>query len=107
MPGTVLAFGETEAVGSNDDAVLQRDAIAHAAKFADDGVGMSEEVIANLCSAINGDEAVKNGVIADDHVFVHETVRANMSVRADFCARCDNGGGMNAGRVCRRLVKEF
>ncbi len=38
MPGAVFAFGEAEAVGSDDGAVLENDAIANAAKFADNGI---------------------------------------------------------------------
>lgn len=107
VPGAVLAFGEAEAVGSDDGAVLENDAIANAAEFADDAVGMCEEVVADLRAAIDGNGTVENGVFADDHVFIDETVGTNVSVRADFCGGGDNGSGMYSGIVGGRLIKEF
>ena len=107
VPGAVLAFGEAEAVGSDDDAVLQNDAIADTAKFADHGVRVREEIVSDLRAAIDGDGAVEDGVLADDDVVVDEAVGADVRVRSDFCGCGDDGSGMNAGRVGGRLIEEF
>ncbi len=107
VPGAVFAFREAEAVGSDDGAVLENDAIADAAKFADDGVRMREEIVADADAAIEGDGTVEHGVLADDDVFINETVRADVSVGADFCGSGDDRSGMHARRVLWRLVKKF
>jgi len=55
-------LGEAEAVSPDNDAVLQGDAIANAARLAHDRVGVSEEIVADLGATINRDGAVKHGV---------------------------------------------
>jgi hypothetical protein len=47
--------GEAEAVRADDGAVLQDDVIAEAAALADDGVGVGEEVAANLRVRVDHD----------------------------------------------------
>src|SRR5579859_4077330 len=68
---------------------------------------MREEIVADVHAAINGDGTVEYGVFADDDIFVHETVGADVCVGADFCGSGDDGGGMNARRVLWWLVEEF
>ena len=107
VPCAVLAFGEAETIGSDNGAVLENDAIAYAAEFADDGVGVSEEVVADLRAAIDGNRAVEDGVFADDDVFIHETMRTDVSVCADYCVRGDYGRRVDAGRIRGWFVEEF
>jgi len=107
VPGAVFAFGEAEAVGSDDGAVLENDAIANAAKFADDAVRVREEIVADLRAAIDRDGTVQDGVFADHDIFVDETVGTDVGVRSDFRGGGDDGGGMDAGRVGRRLIEKF
>src|SRR5690349_19332655 len=53
VPGAVFLFCEAEAVGSDDGAVLKNDAMADAAEFADDCMGVGEEIVADLRATIN------------------------------------------------------
>src|SRR5262249_39528426 len=62
VPGAVFLFGEAQTVAADDDAVLQDYAVANAAVFANDCVGVGEEVIADSNTAIERDETVKHGV---------------------------------------------
>jgi len=47
VPRTVFLFGEAEAIGADDHSVLEQDAIADAAVFPHDGMGVGEEIVAN------------------------------------------------------------
>ena len=58
VPAAVLLLGEAEAIAADDRAILQDDAIADAAEFANHSVGMGEEMIADFRAAINGNKAV-------------------------------------------------
>ena len=55
VPGAVFFLGKAKTVGSNDGAILQNDAIAYAAKFTDDCVGVRKEIVADASAAIDGD----------------------------------------------------
>src|SRR2546421_1244941 len=57
-PRTVSLFGKTKAVAANHHAVLQHDPVAEAAKLTHHGMSMREEVVANLRTAIDSDEAM-------------------------------------------------
>ena len=48
-----MSFGEAEAVGSDDYAVLQQDVVADAAVFPDHGVRVREEIAADLHSPVD------------------------------------------------------
>ncbi len=78
VPRAVFLFGEAEAIGSDDDAVLQNDAIADTAVFAHDGVRVGKKVLADFCTVINGYKTMQNRMIADGDIFIHETVRADV-----------------------------
>src|SRR5207245_5704329 len=64
VPAAVALFGETEAVSSDDHAVLQHHAIADAAAFAHDGLRVRGEIVADARPAIAGEEAGRDGVAA-------------------------------------------
>src|SRR5713226_8308747 len=74
VPAAAGLTGEAETISSNDDAVLQDDAVANSAEFAHDGVGMREEIAANAYAAIKRDEAVQHGVFTHVDVLIHETI---------------------------------
>src|SRR5262245_8007244 len=107
VPGAIFLFGEAEAVAADDDAVLENHAVADAAVFANDSVGMGEEVIADLNTAIERDETVKHSVRSELDILVHKPIRADVRVRADVGRFRDYGGRMNPGDVCGWLVEEF
>ncbi len=107
VPGSVLAFGEAEAITADDGPVLQNDAIADAAVFAHNGVGVGDEVIANLRTTVDGYETVKDGIAADLGFLVDVTVRSNMRTFANPGRLRDDSGRVSARRVLRRLVKKF
>src|SRR5215813_15674355 len=107
VPRPVRALGKAEAVSSDDGAILENYAVTYAAEFSNDYVRVCEKVVADLCATIDADGAVKNGILADDGVFVHETVWADVRVRPDFCRSRDNSGGMNTRRITWRLVEKF
>ena len=85
VPAAVALFGETEAIAADDHAVLQHHAIANAAAFAHDGMRVREKVVANARAAIDGDEAVQDGVTPEHGVFVDVAVRANVRAFSDLC----------------------
>src|SRR5262245_23620806 len=107
VPGTVLLFGEAETVAADDYAVLENDAVAYAAVFADDGVGVREEVVADPRPAIERDETVQHGISTERNAFVHKAVRTDVRARTDCCGFGDDRRGMDAGRVLRRLIEEL
>ncbi len=78
VPRAVFLFGEAEAICSDDDAVLQNDAIANTAVFAHDSVRVGKKVIADFCAAINSYKTMQNRMIADGDIFIHETVRTDV-----------------------------
>src|SRR5215467_11290708 len=55
VPGAVFFLGKAKTVGSNDGAILENDAMADAAKFADDRMGVRKEIVADTSAAIDGD----------------------------------------------------
>jgi hypothetical protein len=105
-PASVRFARVTEAVAANHRAVLQDHPIAELAVFADAGMGVGEESFADARAAINGDEAVQDGVRADHHVVIDKTIRANVGAYADLRGGGDHGGGMNFGLVAGRLMKK-
>ena len=55
LPVVVFIFGEAEAVGSDDHAVLQDDIVTELAVFPNHGVGMGEKVVTDAGAAIDDD----------------------------------------------------
>src|SRR5690242_6387203 len=107
VPGSVLLLGETEAVASDDGAILQNHAIAYAAKLANNRMRMCEEIVADARALIDGNEAMENRVAADVCIFANEAVRPDMSASADCGGFRDESGRMETRLVAGRLVKEF
>ena len=107
VPGAVFAFCETQTVRTDYGAILENDTIANAAEFADGGVRVCEEVVADSRASIDAYGAVEDGVFANDDVFVHETVGADVRVGSDFCGGGDDGSWMDAERIDGRLIEKF
>jgi hypothetical protein len=107
VPRPVFLLGKTEAVTADDRSILQDHAMAEAARFTDDGVGVREEIVANVSAAIDGDETVKNGVAADFGFFIYETVGADVRSFADAGGLCNHGSCMNARRIARSLIEKL
>jgi hypothetical protein len=80
--------------------------IAEDAVFADHGVGVGEEVAASLNAGIEDDVGKKRGVGTKTDAGANDGVSADVRVRADFGRGIDDCGGMDAGRVGRRLIEE-
>src|SRR5215472_4322852 len=95
VPSPVLPLGEAKAVTADNRAVLQNDAVAKAAMLAHNGVGVSDEVVTNLGSSIDGNEAVEDRMAANFRTF------ANVGRLRDDRRR------VNARSVFWRLVKKF
>lgn len=107
VPRAVALFSEAETVAADDDAILEDDAIADLAEFADNGVGVGEEIITDAGTLINRDVAVENSVAANVGVFFDDAVGADMGASADFRRFGDERCRMKAGFVARGLIEEF
>src|SRR5229473_6628304 len=106
VPAAAGLTGEAETVSSDDDAVLQDDAVANGAEFAHDGVGMGEEIAANAYAAIQRDETVQHGVFTDVDVLIHETIGPDVRAVSDSRRGSNSRRWMNPGRVLGRLVEQ-
>src|SRR5712691_6984287 len=102
VPAAVGLTGETETVSSDDDTVLQDDAVADSAEFAHHGVGMSEEIGADAYAAIKRDETVQHGVFTDVDVLIHETIGPDVRAPSDSRRGSNSRRWMNPGRVLGR-----
>ncbi len=107
VPGAIVLAGEAEAVGTDDDTVLQDDVVADAAELADDGVGVGEEVVSDGNVGVEDNVGKDDGVVADGDVVGDDGAGADVGVGSNGGGGCDDGGGMDAGRVNGRLVEEF
>ena len=107
VPGAILPLGKAEAVTTNDCAVLQDDAVSDAAVLANYRVGMGDKITTDFCPAIDGDEAVQDGVTPDFRFFVHVAVRADMRPFTDFGRFRDDRRWMNARSVLWRSVEQL
>jgi hypothetical protein len=107
--GSVAFFGlgEAEAVGANDRPVLQEDVVAEMTEFSNDGVGVSEEVVADGGSAIDDDVRENRGSVSDDDVLIDHDVGGDVGVLSDSSGGMDDGGGMDSGGVLGRTVEKF
>jgi len=107
VPMSIVSLGETEAVGTDHDAILQQHVVADLAVLADHGVCVGEEVVANLNPAIDDDVRQQHGVVADLDVFVDDDIRANVRAATNLRCGVDDGRGMHSRGIAQRLVKEF
>jgi hypothetical protein len=104
--GTALA-GEAEAVRTDDRAVLEENIVAETAVFADDGMSVGEEAVADVDVGVEDDVGKQHGVLAEDAIIGDHSEGANMGVCADPCRGRDDGGGVDPRWIERRLVKEL
>ena len=106
-PAVVRAFGEAEAVGTDDCAVLEDDIVAETAAFSYDRVGVGEESIADANSIIKNDMGQKDGVIADYALLADDNIGSDVSARTDARTGSHYRGGMDFGLVMWGRVKDF
>ena len=106
FPMALFVFGKAEAVRADDGAVFKRDVIAEDAVFANDGMGVREEVTADLYAGIEHDVGQKSGVRAEAHVGTDDRVGADVRAGADFRSGINDGSGVDAGRISGRLIEE-
>jgi hypothetical protein len=106
VPASIMSFGEAEAVGADDDAILQQNVVADAASFPDYGVGVREEVIADSYSAIEDDVRQQDGVVADLDILVNDYERADVSAASNLGSGMDGRRGVYSGGVEWRLVEQ-
>src|SRR6266853_3146254 len=78
VPATVRLAGKAEAVSAYNGSVLQNNIIAKMAMLADNGVGMSEEIIANLHVGIEDNMGQDRGVVADRDVIANNSISADV-----------------------------
>jgi len=100
-------FGEAEAVRSDDGSVLEDDIVAKLTMLADDGVGMGEEMIANADMWIEDHVGQESGMVADHNMIFDDDIGSDVRAGPYFCCGGDDGCGVNAGSVDRRLVEEL
>src|SRR6266436_1709549 len=89
-PQTGLVFCEAKTVPANDHAVLQGYVISDAAMLADDGMRMSEKIVADGRPSINHRVCEQDCAVPYRDVFVDHDVRADVRVRADLGGRMDH-----------------
>ena len=94
-----FVLGEAEAVGADDDGILQNDVVSDAAELADYHVRVREEVVADVYSAIDRGVRQQHSVVSDLHIFVDDYVCAEVRVLADSCRGMDDRGRMDSGSV--------
>src|SRR3989475_9028649 len=99
VPAAAGLAGEAETISSNDDAVLQGDAVADGAEFAHHGVGMRAENAANAYAAVQRDETVQHGVFTDADGLIHETIGPDVRAGSDSRRGSNSRRWMNPRRV--------
>src|SRR6266852_51321 len=62
VPRAIFLLVEAEAIAADDRPVLEDYAVTNAAELSNHGMSMREKRVANLCAAIDGDEAVQDSV---------------------------------------------
>src|SRR5580698_6169965 len=105
FPVAGVVFGEAETVGSDDDTIFEGDVIAENAAFADDGVGMCEEMAAHLNTRINDNVGQDGCVWTDADAVPDDDVGADVGFRPNGGGGVDDCGRMDAGRVDGRLIE--
>jgi hypothetical protein len=107
VPTSFAGLGEPEAVGADDDSVLQENVVADAAIFADYSMRVGEEIVADLYSAIDDYVRQQYGVVSDRDVLVDDDIRAKVRAAANLRCRMDDCRGMHSRGIAQRLVEEF
>jgi hypothetical protein len=107
VPGAIFLFGEAQAVAADDGAGLEDYAVAYAAVFADYGVGVGEEIVADFGALVDGYETVQDCVLAYLDIFVDEAVGANVGALGDSGGSCDYRRWVDAWLILGWLVEEF
>ena len=75
--------------------------------FADNSVGVSEEIIARAGVGVKDHVGENYGIISDRHMVANDSIGADVGVGSNMGCRCDRGGGVNPWSVGRSRVKEL
>ena len=104
----VGALGESEAIAADDHAVLQNHAMADAAELAHHGMGMRQEIVADLRAFVDHDVRMQHGVRGRSTTFSPTATKAPMDAPSPIRRRCGNRRRrVNARRGPRRLVEQL
>ncbi len=106
MLPSIVAFCEAEAIGPDDHAVVQCNAIADAAVFTNGHMRVGSEIVADGAAGVNDGVRVQNRVGTNASAVSYDDVRTDTGICSHSCGLSDNGGGMNAGSRFRRLIEE-
>src|ERR1035437_3343023 len=90
----ISVTGKTEAVASDNGAILQNDVVAQPAVFAYDSVRMREEMVASACAAITHNVRHEHSIVSDLDILVNHHVGRNVCLLANSGSGCDYGCGM-------------
>src|SRR6185437_2063989 len=107
VPPAVMLAREAKAVAADYHAILQDNAMADLAPFADGNVTVREKIVPDARAAINADKTMQHCVRADDDILVDKAVRTNVSASADSGGLGNHRSRMNARCIAWRGVKKF
>ena len=107
VPAAGIVSGKTEAVSSDDCTVLQNYVVAEAAMFANDGVGVGEEVVSDDGAGVDDGVCQERRVGSDAGVAIDDNVRADVGVGSDLRGGVDYGSGMDSVFVAGWLIEEL
>src|SRR6185437_14897804 len=105
MSGRILR--KTEAVAANHNSVLQDHVVPDLAEFTDHRMCVGEKVVTNLHAAIHDHMREQYSVLADFDAVLNYHVRSNVGAVADLGRRMHNRSRMYSRRISRRLIKKF
>jgi hypothetical protein len=97
LPLAEIVFRESEAVGSNDCAVLERDVVAKHAALTDNRMGVREEVAAGSNPRIEHDVREDCCMRSKTNARTDHDIGPDMRPLSDFCGRIDDRGRMDSG----------
>src|SRR5579883_2052102 len=104
--GAAACFGEAVAVAADDHAVLQDDAIADPAEFADYGVRVRAKIVADVDTLVNHNLGMEYGVFSDGDPVADNGVRTDGCAFADLSRRRYHRERMDTGLRTRRLIEQ-
>src|SRR5260370_39301505 len=107
VPHPVVVGGKAETVGADHYAVVKQHIVADLATLANRNMGVGEKAVADLDVAIDHYVRPQDTVLANLHSSIDDNTGSNRCAAADSRAGINHRGGMYAGKVARRAVKEL
>src|SRR5271165_405808 len=107
VPMSFVSLGEAEAVRADHDAILQEHVDADAAVLAHHGVGVGEEIVSDLYTAIDDDVRQQHSIGADLDVLVDDHIGADVCVASNLRGGVDDRRGMDSRGIAQGLVEEL